>query len=60
MKVSRDEIVDALRGRDEDDLAATVEAELPEEVDTDTHAEQLRALGVNPAELLGGIGGTFG
>ena len=60
MIVARDEIVEALRGRDENDLADAVEAQLPEEVDTDTDAEQLHTLGINPADLLFGIGGTFG
>jgi hypothetical protein len=60
MKVTRDEIVEGLRGRDEHDLAEQAEVELPEEVDTDDDAEMLHRLGINPADLLGGIGGTFG
>ena len=49
MEIDRQEIVDQLRGRSEDDVADRAERELPEQVDTDEHAD-----------LLGGIGGTFG
>jgi hypothetical protein len=60
MEIDRQEIVDQLRGRGEDDMADRAERELPEVVDTDEHAELLHRLGINPADLLGGIGGTFG
>jgi hypothetical protein len=60
MEIDRQEIVDQLRGRDEDDVADRAEAELPEVVDTDEHADLLHGLGINPADLLFGIGGTFG
>ncbi|KGN40577.1 hypothetical protein N801_01755 [Knoellia aerolata DSM 18566] len=29
-------------------------------MDTDQHAALLHQLGINPLELLGGVGGTFG
>jgi hypothetical protein len=60
MEIDRQEIVDQLRGRDEDDVADRAEAELPQVVDTDEHADLLHDLGINPADLLFGIGGTFG
>ncbi|GAA4399035.1 hypothetical protein GCM10023168_05760 [Fodinibacter luteus] len=60
MEVDRQEIVDQLRGRREDELADRAERDLPEQVDTDEHAAVLHQLGINPADLLGGIGGTFG
>ena len=60
MEIDRQEIVDQLRGRSEDDVADRAERELPEQVDTVEHAELLHQLGINPADLLGGIGGTFG
>lgn len=60
MEIDRQEIVDALRGRDEDELADRVEAELPPTVDTDDHGDVLHRLGINPADLIGGIAGTFG
>jgi hypothetical protein len=60
MEIDRQEIVDELRGRGEDEAADRAERELPEVVDTDTHADLLRQLGINPMDLLGGIAGTFG
>lgn len=60
MEIERQEIIDQLRGRAEDDTADRAERELPDPVDTDEHAELLHRLGINPADLLGGVGGTFG
>ena len=58
MDIDNDEIVELLRSRGEDDIADQAERELP--VDTDQHGAKLDQLGINPSELLGGIGGTFG
>jgi hypothetical protein len=60
MEIDRQEIVDQLRGRGEDDVADRAERDLPEEVDTEEHADLLHGLGINPMDLIGGIGGTFG
>jgi len=60
MRIDKQEIVDALRGRGEDELADRAEAQLPQDVDTDDHRSQLDELGINPTDLIGGVGGTFG
>ncbi|HEY5727544.1 MAG TPA: hypothetical protein VIV08_02930 [Acidimicrobiia bacterium] len=60
MEIDKQEIIDMLRGRGEDDVADVAERELPEQVDTDDHRAKLDQLGINPTDLLGGIGGTFG
>ena len=60
VEIDRQEIVDQLRGRSEDDVADRAERELPEQVDTEEHADLLHRLGINPTDLIGGIGGTFG
>lgn len=60
VNIDRQEIVDQLRGRNEDEVADLAERELPEVVDTEEHADLLHQLGINPTDLLGGIGGTFG
>lgn len=60
MEIDRQEIIDQLRGRGEDDVADRAARELPEVVDTEEHADLLHRLGINPLDLLGGIGGTFG
>ena len=60
MEIDKQEIIDALRGRGEDELADQAEAELPDPVDTEDHRATLDQLGINPADLIGGIAGTFG
>ena len=60
MEFDRQEIVDQLRGRREDDVADRAERELPEVVDTEEDADLLHGLGINPTDLIGGIAGTFG
>ena len=60
MKIDKQEIIEALRSRGEDDLADQAETELPQEVDTDDHRVELDRLGINPTDLIGGVGGTFG
>lgn len=51
--------VDQLRGRKADEVADLAEREPAEVVDTEEHSDLFRRLGINPADLLGGIGGTF-
>ena len=60
MEFDKQEIVEQLRGRGEDEIADRAEQELPDRVDTDEHHDQLHQLGINPMDLIGGIGGTFG
>jgi hypothetical protein len=60
VEFDRQEIVDQLRGRREDDVADRAERELPEVVDTEEDADLLHGLGINPTDLIGGIAGTFG
>lgn len=60
MNIDKQEILELLRSRGENDTADQAENELPDQVDTDQHAAKLEQLGINPADLLGGIGGTFG
>jgi hypothetical protein len=60
MEIDKQEIIDMLRGRGEDDIADVAERELPAQVDTDEHRVKLDQLGINATDLLGGIGGTFG
>ena len=60
MEIDKQEIVDELRGRGDDEVADRAERELPDVVDTDKDADLLHRLGINPLDLIGGIGGTFG
>lgn len=60
MQIDKQEIIEALRGRGEDELADRAQAQLPEQVDTDDDRARLDELGINPTDLIGGVGGTFG
>jgi len=60
MEIDKQEILEQLRGRGEDDIADRAEQQLPDQVDTDEDHDLLHSLGINPTDLLGGIAGTFG
>ena len=60
MNIDKQEILELLRSRGEHDTADQAQNELPDQVDTGQHSAKLDQLGINPSELLGGIGGTFG
>ena len=57
MQIPKDQILDLLRSRGEDDKAAQADSELPDQVDTEQHAGILERLGVSPQELIGKLGG---
>ena len=56
MEIPKDKIIDLLRERGADDKVAQAQQELPDQVDTEQHKDQLDRLGVDPKDLLGGIG----
>jgi hypothetical protein len=60
VNLDKQTIIDHLKERGEDDKAAQAQSDLPEQVDTDEHASKLQQLGINPQELLGGLGDKFG
>jgi hypothetical protein len=64
MQIPKDQILDLLRSRGEDDKASQADSELPDQVDTEQHAGILERLGVSPQELIakftGGGGGGAG
>ncbi len=60
MQIDKQQVIDMLKKRGDHDQAAQAEQNLPEQVDTDQHADQLSKLGVNPQDLLGGMKGKFG
>ena len=66
MQFDKSQIIDMLRSDGDDEKASQAEAELPDQVDTDTHADLLSKLGLDPQELIaklsggGGIGGLLG
>jgi len=56
MEIPKEKILDLLRQKGADDKVAQAEQELPDQVDPEQHKDLLGKLGVNPQDLLGGIG----
>jgi hypothetical protein len=56
----KDQIVALLRERGDDSKADQAQQELPGQVDTDQDAGLLSKLGIDPSDLLGGLGGGLG
>ena len=61
MQVDKNMILDLLRERGQQDQASQAEQQLPDQVDTDQHANLLQQFGLDPQELIqkvmGGGGG---
>ena len=60
MQIDKQQIIELLRSRGNQDQADQAQSELPDQVDTDQHADKLSQLGIDPQELLGGPGGLGG
>jgi hypothetical protein len=60
MEIPKDKILELLRQRGEHDKAGQAEQELPDQVDTERDAGLLDKLGVDPKDLLGGLGDKLG
>jgi hypothetical protein len=60
MEIPKDQILQLLRDRGDDDKAQQADQQLPDKVDTDQHGDLLEKLGIDPSDLLGNIGKKFG
>jgi hypothetical protein len=60
MTVPKEKILDLLRERGADDKLQQAQQELPDQVDPEAHREQLEKLGIDPQDLLGGVGDKLG
>ena len=60
MQIDKDQIISFLRERGDDAKADQAEQELPGQVDTEQDAGLLSQLGIDPSDLLGGLGGGLG
>ncbi|UOY00654.1 hypothetical protein [Blastococcus sp. PRF04-17] len=63
VKLAKEELVRVLRTQGDNDTADKVEASLPDEIDTEAHADELQAAGLHRTQLMaklagGGLGGT--
>jgi hypothetical protein len=59
VEIPKDKILELLRERGDHDKASEADQELPEQVDTERDAGLLSRLGIDPQDLLGGLGGKI-
>ena len=57
MQIPKDQILDFLRSRGDQDKASQAEGELPDQVDTDRDAGLLEKLGIDPGDLVSQLAG---
>lgn len=60
MQIDKQQIIDLLRSRGDDQKADQADSELPDQVDTDQHSGLLDKLGIDVSDLAGGLGGLGG
>ena len=60
MNISKEQILQVLRDHGQGDKADQASSELPDQVDTDQHADLLSKFGIDPKELLGQLGSKLG
>jgi hypothetical protein len=60
MQIPKEQILELLRSRGEQDKASQADSELPDQVDTDQHAGILQKLGIDPGDLISQLGGAGG
>jgi hypothetical protein len=60
MQIDKDQIISFLRQRGDNAKADQAEQELPGQVDTEHDSGLLAKLGIDPSDLLGGLGGGMG
>jgi len=60
MQIDRDQIISLLRQRGDDAKADQAQQELPGQVDTEKDSGLLSKLGIDPTDLLGGLGNKLG
>ena len=64
MQISKEQLLQVLRTEGDNDTADRVQADLPDEIDTDRDADALEAAGLDRTQLMaklagGGLGGTL-
>jgi hypothetical protein len=59
VEITKDKIIQMLKDRGDHDKATAAEKELPAKVDHEEHSNLLEKHGIDPEELLGGLGGKI-
>jgi hypothetical protein len=60
MQIPKEQVLEFLRSRGQQDKAQQADQELPDQVDTDRDSNILERLGINPQELTGQLGDIAG
>lgn len=60
MQIPKDKILEMIKSRGDQDQAGQAQAELPEQVDTEKDKGLLDKFGVDPKQLMGGMGDKLG
>ncbi len=60
MQIPKDKILELIRSRGDQDKVGQAQAELPEQVDTEMDKGLLDKFGVDPSQLMGGLGDKLG
>lgn len=60
MEIPKDQILQLLHDRGDHEKAQQADQQLPDKVDPEQHNDLLGKLGIDPGELLGGLGGKLG
>ena len=58
MQIPKEQILELLRSRGEQDKANQADGELPDQVDTEQHAGLLEKFGIDPQDLISQLGGS--
>jgi hypothetical protein len=59
VEIPKEKILEQLRQRGDEDKAQEADRELPDQVDTERDSGLLSKFGIDPKELLGGLGGKI-
>jgi hypothetical protein len=60
MEIPKEQILRMLRDRGDHDKAQQADQQLPDQVDPERHEVLLGKVGIDPGEILGGVGGKLG
>jgi hypothetical protein len=60
MQIPKDKILEIIRSRGDHDQATQADSELPEQVDTEKDGGLLAKFGIDPSQLMGGLGDKLG
>lgn len=56
MQIPKEQIINLLQSQGQGDQAQQADAQLPDQVDHEEHGDLLQQFGVDPQQLVGGLG----